>query len=331
MRLGRVLVALLALVVVVAAADWLAGGRLWLRAEHALEARGVLPGKATTLRVPGLEPIPVFLHPEDRVITTAILTTGLWEPNETHWFVKTVRPGDVVVDAGANIGYYTIIASRLVGPAGRVYAFEPDPTAVAILRRNVRLNGADNVVVEQKALSNANTTLELFIAEGNKGDDRIYQPEGEQRASIRVPAVRLDDYLRGRADHVDVVKIDTQGAEGVILEGMGDIPRVNQQIVMFVEFWPAGLAGLGSDATVLLQHLRAADFRFYDLGAYGAVPVRLTEMDEAELLERHTLTNRWFTNLLCVKGFAHSRAQPAKDTVIPPNAPAPGRPAPARG
>lgn len=327
----KLLRALVGLLVVVAAGAWLAGGRPWLRAEHALEARGLLPGKATTLRIPGIEPIPMFLHPDDPTITRAILDTGLWEPNETHWFVKSVRPGDVVIDAGANIGYYSVLASRLVGPTGRVYAFEPDPTAFGILQRNLRLNGADNVVAEQKALSNANTTLELFIAEGNKGDDRIYQPEGEHRTSIRVPAVRLDDYLRGTADHVDVVKIDTQGAEGVILEGMGDIPRANPQMVMIVEFWPSGLAGLGSDAKALLERLRADDFRFYDLGAYGGAPTRLTELDEATLLARHTLANRWFTNLLCVKGFARSRAQPANDTVIPPNAPAPGRAVPPRG
>jgi FkbM family methyltransferase len=311
---------LLALAVVVLVGDRLTGGRLSGRGRHAVE------GKATTLEIPGVGSVPLFLNPSDPVITQSILTEGIWEASDTHWFVKAVRPGDVVVDAGANIGYYTILASRLVGPTGRVYAFEPDPTAFEILRRNVRLNGADNVVAEQKALSNANTTLELFIASDNKGDDRIYQPKGEQRPSIKVPAVRMDDYLRGKVEHVDMVKIDTQGAEAVIIEGMAETIRANEQMVMIVEFWPSGLAGLGSDAAALLKRLRADDFRFYNLGPGTFGPGNIGEIDEATLLAQHTLANGSFTNLFCVRGYARSLAQPANDKLIPPTDPAPGRP-----
>jgi len=282
---------------------------------------------AKTLTIPGVGPVRMYLNPDDRVITQTIVDSGIWEPNETHWFVKSMRPGDVVIDAGANVGYYTILASKLVGPTGRVFAFEPDPTAFELLQRNIRANGADNVVAEQKALSNANTTLELFIAGENKGDDRIYQPEGENRPSVKVPAVRLDDYLRGKVAHVDFVKMDTQGAEGVIVEGMEETIRANPQMAMIVEFWPSGLAGLGSDPAKLLARLRAGDFRLYDLGGYAGGPSPMAELDDATLLGQHTAENRSFTNLFCVKGLARSVAQPANDKTIQPNAPAPGRPA----
>ena len=314
MKLSRILIGLLALAAVVAIAVGLA------RRE-----------KPMTLTIPGVGQVQMYLNPEDRVITETMRSSGIWEPNETHWFVKSMRPGDVVVDAGANVGYYTILASKLVGPTGRVYAFEPDPTAFALLERNVRLNGAGNVVAEQKALSNANTTLELFIAGDNKGDDRIYQPEGENRPSIKVPAVRLDDYLRGKVEHVDFVKMDTQGAEGVIIEGMEETLRANPQLAMIVEYWPSGLAGLGSDPAALVKRLRTADFRFWDLGGYAGGPSKMTELDDATLLAQHTVENRSFTNLFCVKGLANSLAQPANDKTIQPNAPAPGRPASARG
>ena len=326
----RIVLGLVGLAVVLFVADMMTAGRLSLRLSHALQARTRWGGRATTLHVPGTGSVRMFLHPDDPVITETILTTGLWEPNETHWFVKSVRPGDVVIDAGANVGYYTLLASKLVGPSGRVYAFEPDPTAFDILQRNVRLNGADNVVAEQKALSNENTTLKLFIASDNKGDDRIYQPENEQRRSIDVPAVRLDDYLRGKVEHVDFVKVDTQGAEYVILDGMKATLGANPDMVMVVEFWPSGLAGLGSDAGALLKLLRAADFRFYNLGAYSGAPGNIGELDEATLLAQHTLANKTFTNLFCAKGYARSLAQPADDRLIAPSAPAPGRPTRAR-
>jgi FkbM family methyltransferase len=313
-KLSRVVLGLLALAAVVAVAVGIA------RRE-----------KPLPMTIPGVGQISMYLNPDDRVITDTMRTSGIWEPNETHWFVKSMRPGDVVIDAGANVGWYTILASKLVGPTGRVYAFEPDPTAFALLQRNIRENGADNVVAEQKALSNENTTLELFIAGENKGDDRIYQPEGENRPSIKVPAVRLDDYLRGKADHVDFMKMDTQGAEGVILEGSQETLRANAQLAMIVEYWPSGLAGLGSDPAALLKLLRGDDFRFWDLGGYAGGPEKMTEVDDPTLLAKYTVDNRSFTNLFCVKGLARSVAQPANDKTILPNAPPPGRAARARG
>ena len=87
----------------------------------------------------------------------------MWEETETHWFVQSIRPGDVVVDLGANVGYYTILRGKLVGEIGRVYAFEPDPVGFEILRRNVRLNGLHNVVLEQKAVSSKPGLIHLDI------------------------------------------------------------------------------------------------------------------------------------------------------------------------
>ena len=145
---------------------------------------------------------------------------GNWDGRD-RLVLRTVKPGDMIVDAGANFGYYTIIGSRLVGDKGKVYAFEPDPTNFELLQKNVRLNGlTNNVVLERKALSNRKGTLKLFIADQNKGDHRIYQPVGESRRSIDVEAVRLDGYFKDHQRGIDVLKSDTQGAEGVILEGM---------------------------------------------------------------------------------------------------------------
>ena len=88
----------------------------------------------TTIDIDGVGPIRMFLNPDDAVITPYMTAGRVWEATETHWFVKSLRPGDVVVDVGANVGYYTIIAGKLVGEAGRVYAFEPDPVSFELLR-----------------------------------------------------------------------------------------------------------------------------------------------------------------------------------------------------
>jgi FkbM family methyltransferase len=216
------------------------------------------------LKITGMPGIKAYLDPTDKVMTPLILTMGNWESEETSWFLRSVKPGDTIVDAGANFGYYTLIGSRLVGDKGKVYAFEPDPKNFGLLQKNVRLNGLTNVVLEQKALSNRKGALKLFIAGQNKGDHRIYQPDGEARPSVDVEAVRLDEYFQDDKRSIDFVKMDTQGAEGVILEGMtGLLEGRADGPTIFMEFWPYALKGLGTDAGALLKTLQSYKYKFY--------------------------------------------------------------------
>jgi FkbM family methyltransferase len=239
--------------------------------------------KPFALKVEGMPGVKLYLDPNDLVITPAILRVGSWEPAETAWFLRVVRPGDLIVDAGANVGYYTIIGSRLVGDKGRVYAFEPEPESFALLQENVRLNGLSNVVLERKALSNRTGKLRLFIAPLNKGDHRIYQPEGESRASVEVEAVRLDEYFADQERGIDLIKMDTQGAEGLILEGMtGLLEGRTDRPTLFMEFWPYGLSAMGTEADALLQTLESYHYRFYE--SPRADRTRLRRVEPQELL-----------------------------------------------
>ena len=132
-----------------------------------------------------------------------------------------VKAEMTVLDVGCGKGYFSLAIARMVGPTGRVIAFEPDPESFALLQKNVAANGYANVVLEQKALSNEPGSLKLYLAEENLGDHRIY-PVGE-REFVEVEAVTLDDYLAEKGGRVDFIKVDTQGAEGVIL-GCTEIP-----------------------------------------------------------------------------------------------------------
>ena len=100
------------------------------------------------LQIDGVPGLRMYLDPTDTVVCRMIAAYGNWEPSETAWFLRTVKPGDIIVDAGANVGYYTVIGSRLVGDRGKVYAFEPDPSNFELLRKNVELNGLKNVVLD---------------------------------------------------------------------------------------------------------------------------------------------------------------------------------------
>jgi FkbM family methyltransferase len=238
------------------------------------------------LKIEGMPGLKLYLDPTDEVITPTILVMGNWEAAETSWFLRTVKPGDTVVDAGANVGYYTLIGSRLVGDKGKVYAFEPEPASFELLQKNVRLNGLTNVVLERKALSNHKGTLKLFIADTNKGDHRIYQPDGDSRPSFDVEAVRLDEYFKDHKRGIDFLKMDTQGAEGFILEGMtGLLEGRTDGPTIFMEFWPYGLKGMRTDAGALLKTLQSYKYKLYDMNAQDGKPPRVVE--PADLLAAH--------------------------------------------
>ncbi len=251
------------------------------------------------LRIGRAGEIKMFLNPDDPMVTKRLVEERTWEPNETHWFLKTVKQGDVVVDVGANVGYYTLIAGKLVGDSGKVYAFEPDPVAFGLLQRNVALNGLNNVVLEQKAVSNKAGSIRLFLSEENKGDHRIFE-SGEERRSIPIEAVALDDYFQGDTRKIDFVKVDTQGAEAAIIDGMEQLIRENEQITLVVEFWPHALKQFGRDSDEFLAKLESFAFHFFSLGIWGSPsPLRLVE--PAELSAKLTVENERFTNLLLTR------------------------------
>lgn len=149
---------------------------------------------------------------------------GLYEKLETQLVKKEIWMGDVVLDIGANIGYYTLIFAKLVGENGKVYAFEPDPTNFALLEKNVKTNGYENVILEQKAISNKNGKVKLYLGEDNKASHTIFDTH-DNRQSIEIEAIRLDDYFKNYDGGIDFIKMDIEGAEGYAIQGMALLLR----------------------------------------------------------------------------------------------------------
>lgn len=138
---------------------------------------------------------------------------GTYEPEQTALFVGTVGPGEVVLDLGAHIGYYTLLASRLVGPAGRVFAFEPRARNVSYLRQHVRLNRRRNVEVVEAAAFDRTGEVRFDVGRGS-GTGRV-----SERGSVAVRAIRVDDFVAERGITPTVVKVDVEGGERPVLEG----------------------------------------------------------------------------------------------------------------
>jgi len=144
---------------------------------------------------------------------------GTYEPEQTRLAVELVRPGATVFDVGAHIGYYTLLFSRLVGPEGRVVAFEPSPRNLPVLRWHVARNGCANVQVEAVAVSDE-TGAARFAAGTGSGTGRL-----AESGTVEVRTIRLDDYVDAGGPMPDVLKIDVEGAELAVLRGAVGVLR----------------------------------------------------------------------------------------------------------
>lgn len=227
---------------------------------------------------------------------------GVYEPALTRYLEAVVRPGWSVVDVGANIGYFTLLLCRAVGPAGRVVAFEPDAEVAAILRENLLENGYPRAEVHQVALGPATASATLYSSPTNRGDNRTAAPEeGFEARPVRV--VAFDELIGPRA--LDLVKIDVQGGELGVLLGMRQALAASPGVVLLVEWWPYGLARAGTDPRAVLDLLQEWGFsihRLVDDDAGGRLePVDVDALvrslppaggEHVELVCRRTVTAR---------------------------------------
>ena len=221
---------------------------------------------------------------------------GQYEPALTRLLAEVVRPGDVVLDIGANVGYYTLLLSQKVGPTGKVYAFEPAPGNFELLCKNVETNGCTNVVAVNKAVSNEQKSIKLFLSKDNLGDHRIYD-SGDSREHVIVDCIRLDDFLARSAADIRVIKIDVQGAEFQVLAGMTSLFNKNSDLTMFMEFWPYGLRRSGADPKAVLELLRGNGFVLCD-EASPNTPVNQKTLEDLCQTQNTVNSNRYI-NLVC--------------------------------
>lgn len=132
-----------------------------------------------------------------------------------------LRGGDVFFDVGANVGFMTVVGACLVGERGRVFAFEPVLSNVAVIRRNLKLNHLEQVEICAKAVSDRSGHEQLVLARYSGGAAlAVADAPPDAIGSIDVPVISIDDFVAAGAPAPDVVKIDVEGAEIQVLKGM---------------------------------------------------------------------------------------------------------------
>jgi FkbM family methyltransferase len=204
---------------------------------------------------------------------------GVWEPHMTAWLQRRLRPGDGFIDVGANIGYYSLLASRLVGPTGNVVAIEASPDFDRILRENTRLNACVNVRPANVAASDRDHELTFVLASSkNMGANSIVPYAGPAESTFVVTAHPLPDILTDEEiAQARVIKVDVEGAEGGVVRGLVPmLDRLRPDAELTVEVTPDRMAQLGDSVDELMATMAEHGFHAYrlandyDPGSYPA-------------------------------------------------------------
>ncbi len=200
-----------------------------------------------------------YFPADDRLLLPQFVVTGEYERTTTAYLLSHLSPDSVCLDVGANVGYYTCLMSRLCWQ-GRVIAFEADPEVFDLLRDNVGINWCEKVAEPRNlAVADTSGSLTLFRRIGRSGNTSIAQVPTSEREQYGEPesvpfeiACVTVDEVAADLDRLDVVKVDVEGAEALVLDGMREtVERLNPLIIM--EWSPDQAVTAGGSAKGLAE------------------------------------------------------------------------------
>jgi FkbM family methyltransferase len=186
--------------------------------------------------------------------------TETTEPGVQAVIASLLRPGDVAVDVGANIGLHSVGMGAQVGPTGRLICFEPLSHLVAALERTLRLNGlGDRAEVHAVALGDSSGTVDIFAARHSPLSSLFPLPDGTGSEVHQVPMARLDD-LVPPSGRVDLVKIDVEGAEPRVWRGMQRVRDDNYRLAVVLEWSASHFSRAGEEPVAFMREIVADGF-----------------------------------------------------------------------
>jgi len=210
------------------------------------------------------------------------ILTGEIEKTQTSLIKKIVKPGMNVFDLGANFGWFTLVLSKLVGSSGRVYSFEADPSLVSILKENIKLNGFSNVSVLSFAVSNKTGVSKFSL---NESYDTRNQLESNlpSKNTVDVKVTSLDEFCnQENLKRVDFIKMDIEGSEPKVLEGMKKTLAANPNLKIISEFNKGAMLSVGASPENFINSLNEAGFIIEEIDENK--PEKLIEITKEKLL-----------------------------------------------
>ncbi|HEV2499371.1 MAG TPA: FkbM family methyltransferase [Terriglobia bacterium] len=216
----------------------------------------------------------IYVDTRDLALGPPLLLEGEWEHGVTTFLLDLIKPDMTVVDVGANIGYFTLLAASLVGEKGIVYAFEPNPANFKLLQKNVIANWyVDRVRCSSCALLDQPGQKDLRAADSIPGASSLFLTEAAGTSvhlheTVTVMTKTLDEIVQ---DPVDVIKIDAEGSEPFILEGMKATLARSPRIKIVMEFNLQALQAAGKDSREFLKRIETLGLKVWQLTWDGHV------------------------------------------------------------
>ena len=222
----------------------------------------------------------------------------IFEKFEVELVKKEIAKNNIVLDIGANIGYFTLIFSKIVGKDGCVFAFEPDPNNFAILKKNIEINNIKNVILIQKAVSNTSKPQSLYLCDYNHAQHRIY-PSPRCTEKIDVESTTIDEYLDGSEffNKINFVKMDVEGSEYDVVHGMKKTLQSNPNLKMLSEFSPKQIRERGLQPEDILNQITSHNFKIYPITTAGE---KIINIDYSKSVVDEIIAIRHGLNLFCV-------------------------------
>ena len=205
------------------------------------------------------------VNADDPLATPLLLGTDYNGP-EMELVRRHLRPGMIAVDAGANIGCFSVVMSQCVGPQGRVVAFEPGPANHALLTHNIEVNGYTQTVAERQAVADEPGEATLHMSDSDSGYHSLSEAAApDASSSVTVRTTSLDAYFAEPIPAVDFVKLDVQGAEMSALRGMRGLLTASPDMTLITELDVDCMVANGDDPREYLQVLVDHGFRLHHI------------------------------------------------------------------
>lgn len=244
-----------------------------------LQSRSVVPLSSQGM-VMCRNPMGFLAVPVDDVATIGSLADGVLPEQGTLKVInRFLKPGDTFVDVGANVGLFSLLASRVVGPTGKVIAIEPAPVTIEALRTTVRANGLAGIVTIKEVAAGAEQGLGTLAVTQNSTHNSLLATDASANSVVSLIAP-LDEIVGTTIP--DMVKIDVEGWEPQVLEGMKSILQTNPNLIVIMDFEPAHIRRTGISAATWVQRMLSAGLHIFEIDERNG---ELTELRKSGLEE----------------------------------------------
>lgn len=228
----------------------------------------------------------------DNFDSMSLSSSTEYEPFETSVFKSLIHEGDTIIVCGANIGYYPIIASDIIGESGRIYAYEPTPETFQVFLRNIKENNCSNIVPINSAVSDHNGYTNFKIVNG--ASNHISNSFTDNKNVVCVPLATLDEMHRNQK--IDLVLMDIEGFEHLAFNGMEKLLSSNPKIKLIMEFGSYYINEAGLSPKAFLEDVAKHGFKISDI---NELTKTVYPMSIEALLARYPIHEQVYTNLLC--------------------------------